>query len=234
MPQSKSINEYASESIQNYLKAIYHLNANGHVASGQEIACAVKVSAPGVTKMLQHLAANELIVYRPYQPVSLTELGEKIALEVIRHHRLLELYLMENLGYGWEQVHAEAERLEHHISEDFENSIERLLGFPQFDPHGDPIPSRDGKMPPIPKQTLFSQIEGSTVVVRRVADEDPALLIYLAERGLRPNVVVVIESREPFGGSLTLKVGDRHERISPDAARFVFVEPAVLGSKSEK
>ena len=212
------------------MKAIYHLNAGGHRASGQEIAAAVKVSAPGVTKMLQHLAANHLIFYKPYQPVSLTELGERIALEVIRHHRLLELYLMESLGYGWEQVHAEAERLEHHISEDFENSIERLLGSPEYDPHGDPIPTRDGRMPRVPTETLFSQSEGTTVVIRRVTDEDPNLLVYLAERHLRPKAVVYIESREPFGGSLSLIIDGCRERISPDAARSVFVEPTAIES----
>jgi len=232
MPGSRSVNEYASESIQNYLKAIYHLNVKGHGASGQEIAAAVKVSPPGVTKMLQHLSANHLVLYTPYQPVVLTPLGEKIALEVIRHHRLLELYLMENLGYGWEQVHAEAERLEHHISEDFETSIERLLGYPKYDPHGDPIPSRDGKMPPIPTATLYSQVEGSTVVVRRVTDEDPDLLVYLAKHGLRPRSVVVVEGREPFGGSLTLLVDGHRERVSPDAAKSVFVEPVNVESKT--
>ncbi len=235
MPGTHNPNEYASESIQNYLKAIYHLNSSGRIgATGQEIAGAVKVSAPGVTKMLQHLAANHLIFYKPYQPVSLTALGERIALEVIRHHRLIELYLMESLGYGWEQVHAEAERLEHHISEDFENSIERLLGFPEYDPHGDPIPSRDGKMPPIPTETLFSQPDGSTVIVRRVTDEDPALLVYLAEHHLRPKAEVVVLGREPFGGSLSLRVDGHDERISPDAARSVFIETAKIESQSEK
>jgi DtxR family transcriptional regulator, Mn-dependent transcriptional regulator len=232
MPSSNAISEYASESIQNYLKAIYNLIASDHNASGQEIASVLKVSAPGVTKMLQHLAANKLIYYTPYQPVTLTELGEKIALEVIRHHRLLELYLMESLGYGWERVHAEAERLEHHISEEFEDIIERLLGFPEYDPHGDPIPSRDGKMPPIPTETLLSQRDGSLVIVRRVTDEDPSLLIYLAEHKLRPKAVVLIEEREPFGGSLNLLIDNNRVRVSPDAARSVFVEPAQLERQS--
>jgi DtxR family Mn-dependent transcriptional regulator len=224
MNPDPTTNKYASEAIQNYLKAIYHLSISGNGASGQEIASAVKVSAPGVTKMLQHLSSGNLIVYKPYQPVFLTPLGEKIALEVIRHHRLIELYLMESLGYSWEQVHAEAERLEHHISEDFEASIERLLNFPEYDPHGDPIPTRDGRMPRIPTESLFDQAVGTTVVVRRVIDEDPALLVYLAERNLRPKAVVLIEAREPFGGSLSIVIDGHSERISPDAARSVFVE----------
>jgi DtxR family Mn-dependent transcriptional regulator len=225
MPTSLNANGYASESIQNYLKVIYHLNSIGARATGQEIAITLKVSHPGVTKMLKHLAANKLVSYTPYQPVCLTELGEKIALEVIRHHRLLELYLTESLGYGWEKVHAEAEKLEHHISEDFETTIEKILGFPEFDPHGDPIPSRDGSMPAISTETLNSQPDGRTVIVRRVVDEDPNLLIYLAELNIRPKILVTIEGREPFGGSIRLAVAGKSERISPDAARSVFVEP---------
>lgn len=218
-----------SEAAQNYLKAIYQLDdGDGRGVPAQDIAAQVRVSGPGVTKMLRHLAALQLIHYTPYQPVRLTEVGEKVALEVIRHHRLLEVYLMESLGYGWEQVHAEAERLEHHISEEFEDSIERLLGFPAFDPHGDPIPTRDGKLPPPVTQTLEAQTEGARLVVRRVTDEDPALLRYLGERGLRPGTAVQILDREPFGGSLQVLVGSREVRVSPQAAQNVFVERATL------
>jgi DtxR family Mn-dependent transcriptional regulator len=222
-----SINSsFVSESVQNYLKVIYQLGCGGRGATGQEIASSMKVSAPGVTKMLHHLASHMLIVYTPYQPVVLTDLGCKIALEVIRHHRLLELYLTQNLGYGWENVHEEAERLEHHISEEFEATIEKLLGYPKFDPHGDPIPSRDGEMPPMITATLADQPVGATVVVRRVVDEDPALLVYLAERNLRPGTYTTVLEREPFNGSIELRVGTLQVRISPDAARSVFVELA--------
>jgi DtxR family transcriptional regulator, Mn-dependent transcriptional regulator len=224
MPDTYINSNFASESIQNYLKAIYQLGYGGRGAAGQEIAGVMKVSAPGVTKMLHHLAAHKLIVYKPYQPVFLTELGEKVALEVIRHHRLLELYLMQSLGYGWEHVHAEAERLEHHISEEFESTIEKLLGFPEFDPHGDPIPTRDGKMPPVTTKTLLSQPTGTKFIIRRVVDEDPNLLIYLADRNLRPGTVATVEEREPFNGSLQLLVAGRRERVSPDAAKHVFVD----------
>ncbi|MBV9852618.1 MAG: metal-dependent transcriptional regulator [Armatimonadetes bacterium] len=215
---------FASEAVENYLKAIYQICQGTEGAPVQDIAEQLGVSAPGVSKMLRHLAAHQLVRYTPYQPVHLTDLGEKIALETIRHHRLLELYLMESLGYGWEQVHSEAERLEHHISEEFEASIERLLGFPSFDPHGDPIPTRDGRMPPPVMVTLGAQEDGARLVVRRVTDEDGDLLRYLGERGLRPGTAVVILDREPFGGSLRLQVADREQRISPEAARHVFIE----------
>lgn len=218
--------QLTTESVQNYLKAIYQLRAQGGEASAQDIATLVGVSGPGVTKMLRYMARHQLVQYMPYQPVQLTPLGEKIALEVIRHHRLLELYLTETLGFGWETVHSEAEKMEHHISEEFEGAIERLLGYPCFDPHGDPIPTRDGKLPRPVTETLAAQADGALLIVRRVTDENPPLLRYLGERGLRPGTVVRLVDREPFGGSLRVHLAQREERISPQAAQNVFVEPA--------
>ena len=215
----------ASEAVQNYLKAIYQIDTYGRGASPQEIAAHMAVSAPAVTKMLRQMSTHQMIEYTPYQPVRLTALGSQIALEVIRHHRLLEVYLTQSLGYGWEQVHSEAERLEHHISEEFEDTIDRMLGFPAFDPHGDPIPTRDGKIPPPVTETLQTQPDGAWVVVRRVTDEDAPLLRYLGERGMRPGVVLRLQHREPFGGSLCVEVDGREERISPPAAQNIFVEP---------
>jgi DtxR family Mn-dependent transcriptional regulator len=216
--------KYISEAVENYLKAIYQLRRDDNGVSAQEIAASIGVSGPAVTKMLYHLAKHQFILHTPYRPVCLTPLGEKVALEVIRHHRLIELYLTESLGYGWEKAHAEAERLEHHISEEFEDAIERLLNYPAHDPHGDPIPTRDGQISPTVTDTLESQADGTRVMVRRVTDEDPALLCYLADRGLRPGTAVVILSREPFGGPLRMQVGDREESVSPQAASNVFVE----------
>jgi DtxR family Mn-dependent transcriptional regulator len=216
-----------SESVENHLKIIYRLSLGDEGASNQKIAASLGITGAGVTKMLNHLSKLGLITYSPYHPARLTPIGEKIALELIRHHRLLELYLMESLGYGWEHVHAEAERLEHYISEEFEDKIERLLGFPQFDPHGDPIPTRDGIVAPLAMNTLSSQEDGSLVVVRRVSDNDSDLLSYLGERNLRPGIVVRLLGREPFGGSLLVNIEDREARISLVAACNVFVEPLV-------
>jgi DtxR family Mn-dependent transcriptional regulator len=226
MSQESSWSNIKSEALENYLKTIFLLTSSGIDASVQEISTRVGVSAAGVSKMLKHLAKHRLVHYVPYQPVVLTELGERVAVEVVRHHRLLEVYLMETLGYGWEKVHSEAERLEHHISEEFEDAIDRLLGFPAFDPHGDPIPTRDGRMPRPVTSTLEAQVAGSAVVIRRVTDEDEALLIYFAERGLRPGTVLSLVDREPFGGSLHLHVNGQVVRITPQAARNIFVEPA--------
>lgn len=223
-PDRETEGPLLSEAVENYLKAVYQIGYGGRGASAQEIAAQVGVSAPGVSKMLRQLAKHQLIRYEPYQRVYLTEVGEKIALEVIRHHRLIELYLMQSLGYDWDKVHGEAERLEHHISEEFEDSIERLLGYPEFDPHGDPIPTRDGKVAPHITDTLEEQAAGAHVVVRRVTDENEELLRYLAARNIRPGTAIELLEREPFGGSLRLRLAAGEERISPDAARHVFVE----------
>ena len=213
-----------SEPVQNYLKAIYAAMDGDGGASQIEIAALVGVTQSGVSKMLRQLERHGLITYEPYHPVHLTELGRRAALETIRHHRLLELYLMQNLGFSWEQVHQEAERLEHHISEEFEDCIDRMMGYPQFDPHGDPIPTRDGQMPPEVRTTLESQPVGAHVVIRRVTDEIRELLTYLAERGLRPGVVLTVSDREPFGGSLIVTMDEHQVRISPEAGKHIFVE----------
>jgi len=213
-----------SEPVQNYLKAIYASTNGDEGASQIDIADLVGVTPSGVSKMLRQLERKNLIRYEPYRPVHLTESGRRIALETIRHHRLLELYLLQNLGYSWEQVHQEAERLEHHISEDFEDRIDALMGYPQFDPHGDPIPTRDGRIPEEVRTTLESQTVGACVVIRRVTDENRDLLCYLAERGLRPGVVLTLDSREPFGGSLIVDIGEQEVRVSPEAAKHIFVE----------
>jgi DtxR family Mn-dependent transcriptional regulator len=232
MPKEKLSNE----TIENYLKAIYTLSQGNGVdkplgpdehrgANQQRIADALGVSISGVSKMLRSMKRSELIEYSPYHPVVLTERGTKIALEVIRHHRLLELYLTQSLGFGWESVHREADRLEHYISEEMEDRMEAALGFPAFDPHGDPIPSRSGTMPEFSRRSLATCIQGERVVVSRVTDEDEDLLRYLGEKGIRPGVRVTVLQREPFGGSYVMQVGDElDQRLSPYAASQVFVD----------
>src|SRR5579871_5840562 len=157
----------ASPSIEDYIKAIYKAHQEAEEVTTQEVAARVGVSAAAVSKMLKRLAELRLIEHTPYQGVRLTEAGEKMALEIIRHHRLLELYLVQALGYGWDEVHEEAERLEHHISEEFEARIDALLGYPATDPHGDPIPKRDGSVAVLPDHALATQVVPARLTIRR-------------------------------------------------------------------
>ncbi len=184
-----------SESIQDYLKTIYELHRDQTRATTNALAARLRVEAASVTGMLKKLAELKLVDYVPYQGAQLTPSGEKIALEVIRHHRLLELYLMEAMGYTWDQVHDEADRLEHAISEEFEDKIATLLGDPKVDPHGDPIPSKTGEVAETSRHTLLMTQPNERVRVQRVRDEDPELLRRMAELGLTPGAIIeIVES----------------------------------------
>jgi len=220
--------------VEDYVKTIYKLQTQTDTVSTSALAERTGTTAAAVTKMLKHLDTLHLVAYTPYHGVRLTPMGEKIALEVIRHHRLLELYLAQAMGYSWDQVDAEAEKLEHYISEDFEDSIERLLGFPMFDIHGDPIPTRDGQMPEAAYESLAAQPDGAALMVRRVSDTDAALLRHLDECGLRPGTAVQVLAREPFGGSLSLQVAGREVRVSPAAACSVFVETLTAAAEETR
>ncbi len=213
-----------SQAVEDYLKTIYKLQGSD-TASTSEIARTMNVSSASVTNMLKRLADLKLVEYQSYRGVTLTPAGEKIALEIIRHHRLLELYLKEVMGYGWEQLHEEAEHLEHHISEEFESKIEELLGYPTHDPHGDPIPTRDGEISPTIDVPLSDVEESETVVIRRLADFDPELLHYLEDLGLMPRVQVRVRRKDPFNGPITLQIDGREQIIGHEVARHVFVTP---------
>jgi DtxR family Mn-dependent transcriptional regulator len=155
--------------------------------------------------------------------VTLTAAGEKIALEVVRHHRLIELFLIETLGYTWDEVHQEADRLEHVISEDFEERVARRLGDPAIDPHGDPIPSKDGSVAAVEQQSLVELETGQSAMVVRVSDANPEALRYAADLGLRPQARVTLVDAEPFGGSLRVRVENAVRSVGRDLARQVYV-----------
>lgn len=211
-----------SESVQDYLKTIYSLNHENERATTNALAARLNVTAASVTGMLKKLAELRLVHYEPYQGATLTPAGKKIALEVIRHHRLLELYLTEAMGYSWDQVHGEAERLEHAISEEFEDRISQLLGHPSVDPHGDPIPTKSGEIAASSRNTLDAADPGSTVRIERVRDEDPALLRLVAELGLTPQTLVTVGERADT--SLAVYLGDGAlRRVSLEVARSIFV-----------
>jgi DtxR family Mn-dependent transcriptional regulator len=214
-----------SQAVEDYLKTIYKLQAGGGTVSTSDIARTMDVSSASVTNMIKRLAQMGLAEYQSYRGVTLTTTGEKVALEIIRHHRLLELYLKEVMGYSWEKVHEEAEHLEHHISEDFEDKIDEMLGYPTHDPHGDPIPTRDGHIADLATHPLAEVLPGAVVVVRRVSDTDPALLDYLEQIGLLPGGHVEVLSRAPFSGPITLRTECGDQVIGHEVARNVFVAP---------
>lgn len=214
--------------MEDYLKAIYHLQDDADTkVRTSEIADALEVTAPTVTSMLDKLKDRDLIEREKYSGVRLTADGERVALEVIRHHRLLETYLNEHLDYSWEEVHEEADRLEHHISDVFATRVEASLDDPERDPHGDPIPTAALELPTTMTATaLFEFDEGERVVVEQVSDRDPEVLEYLADRGIGPGTELVVEEVAPIG-MITVTTQDSPESVSlPErAARHVRVAP---------
>ncbi|HLK56478.1 MAG TPA: metal-dependent transcriptional regulator [Chthonomonadaceae bacterium] len=216
----------ASPSVEDYIKAIYKAQADAETVTTQDIAGRVQVSAPAVSKMLKRLTELRLIEHTPYQGVRLTPAGEKMALEIIRHHRLLELYLVQALGYSWDEVHEEAERLEHHISEEFEARIDALLGHPTACPHGDPIPTREGVVATVASHALTEQRTPAQLTIRRVRDTDSGLLRHLKQLGLLPGTAIEFLEQEPYGGAFVLRVGGDIVRVAPQAAQQIFVGAA--------
>jgi DtxR family transcriptional regulator, Mn-dependent transcriptional regulator len=210
------------ESAQDYLKAIWKLGRGGR-ATTSAIADELGVSPASATGMLKRLASLGLVEHERYHGATLTPAGERVALEVVRHHRLLELYPMQALGLGWDEVHAEADRLEHHLSEEVEARIDAALGFPKRDPHGDPIPTAELELVTDPARMLGELMSGDEAVILCVPDSDPALLRYLAELGLFPERRVTIVERAPFGGPLTVEVEGARHAIAIELAERIAV-----------
>jgi DtxR family Mn-dependent transcriptional regulator len=217
----------ASESVQDYLKTIFKLSRDQESVSTSSIAARLDVAPASVTKMVKRLADEGYLRHAPYQGVALTEAGERIALRTIRHHRLLELYLTRALGFPWDLVDAEAERLEHVISEEMESRIDAALGYPTVDPHGHAIPCREGTLVAEEECTSLAEAEpGMRVRVRRVDDVCPDVLRHLGHLGLYPGAVVVVHERLPFGGHLRIEVQGHEAHIGSEPAGHVFVAPA--------
>jgi DtxR family Mn-dependent transcriptional regulator len=213
-----------SQAVQDYLKVIYTLQASGGAVSTSTLAAAMGVSAPSATGMVKKLSALKLARHARYQGVVLTRTGERVALEVIRHHRLLELYLAEALGYPWDRVHEEACRLEHAISEEFEDKIFEALGRPTRDPHGEPIPTKEGSVAAEDHEPLSELEPGSTGVICQVSDYDGEMLRYLGERGLVPDATVEVLGKEPFDGPLTVRSGKASHSLGRNLARRIRVK----------
>ncbi len=234
-----------SQSMEDYLKALYQLGgastpgdqddpgddavaADPTPVPTTHLANHLDVAPASATSMVKKLAERNLVEHTPYRGAVLTEGGRKMALEVLRHHRLLELYLMEALGYTWDEVHEEACRLEHAVSPRFVERIEEALGHPNVDPHGDPIPRADGSLPDVSRESLLALDEGDEGEVARVADQDPGKLRYLGEQELYPGTRIRLVEKPPeAAGFLRIEVGDREVVLGRDIAAAILVQPTL-------
>jgi DtxR family transcriptional regulator, Mn-dependent transcriptional regulator len=203
--------ESLTRSVEDYLKAIYRLTPEGRAAGTSEIANLLELAPASVSGMVKRLSEHGLLEHVPYKGVQLTEEGRRAALRTIRRHRLIEAYLVAFLGYTWDTVHDEAERLEHAVSDQLVERMASVLGHPSVDPHGDPIPDVDGAIHE-PASTPLSELpEGMFVELRRVDESDPERLRYIASIGLQPGVRVLVVDRQPFDGPITIEVeGQSH------------------------
>lgn len=221
--------------ISDCLKVIYTMQERGQKVSTSAVSEQLGVSDATATMLFKDFASAGWVEHVPYRGVRLTALGEHKAKEVIRHHRLLELYLARQLGYTWDKVHAEADKLEHVISEEFEDKLDALLGYPTVDPHGDPIPSKEGIMTTREGPSLADVEEGQIVHILRVNDQDSEKLCYLGELGLYPEVQVQVVARAPFGGPLRIRVGEEQveQVVGKELAEQIIValpQPSVEAS----
>jgi DtxR family Mn-dependent transcriptional regulator len=215
-----------SEAIQNYAKAIYALEQRGNGAvTNNALAERLGVTAASASSMVKKLDELGLVTHVPYKGVKLTAGGRRVALEVLRHHRLLELYLAESLGVPWDRVHDEAEVLEHVLSEELEELIAEKLGNPTHDPHGDPIPNAALEIEEQPTDALAALATGATGVFVRVSDSDPSMLRYLAELGITPGDRFEVVDRQPFGGPLFARFHDQVRALGGELAAAMRVEP---------
>ncbi len=208
---------------EDYLKAIYELEQRSGSAGTNDIAARLGIAAASVTGMIQRLSRLGLVRAEPYRGARLTHTGRGAALQLIRRHRIIESYLVERLGFGWENVHEEAERLEHAASDELIARMADSIGNPTEDPHGAPIPSADGEVDETPLKSISDLAEGRSATVVRMSDRDPEFLRYLDAMGVRPGARLRVEAREPFGGPITIEVeGERHA-VGVAAAERVYI-----------
>ena len=217
-----------SVTVENYLKTIYHLSDGSRGVATGELARRLKITPGSVTLMLQRLAETGLVKYAAHQGVRLTKKGEKLAIRVVRNHRLLELYLAHALGIPWDEVHEEAENLEHAVSDRLVARIDEYLGHPDRDPHGDPIPDADGKMRTREGTPLAECAPETTFVLLRVPDRSPDFLRYLREGGLIVAAKGTVLENQPSAGIVTVKVGGRSISLSREMAVSILVRPLEL------
>lgn len=212
-----------SEAIEDFLKAVYLLQQERDRVQTSILAETLGITAPSTTEMAKKLARANLVEHEPYRGMRLTTAGQRVALEIIRNHRLLELFLVQALGYAWDEVHEEAERLEHAISERMAQRIAEYLGHPSFDPHGDPIPGPDGDVRQRDLTPLSEWPPNQTGKIARLRDQAPDMLRYLADKGLIIGALVKVLRSDPFEGPLTLCVEGAEQVIGVNVAQYVYM-----------
>ena len=213
-----------TSTVEDYLATIYRVASENQKSTTTIIADKMNVSRATVSSMFKKLAASELITHVLYKGVSLTATGEKIALEIIRHHRLIELYLQDTMGVPWEKVHEEADKMEHILSEEIEDRIDKLLNNPTIDPHGAPIPTKEGYISNDNFRRLSQAKKGEDLVIKRVDEEDSKKLVYLADKGLYPNTALKVTNVEPFNGPITIEIDNTEIIVGNKIADSVFVD----------
>ncbi len=212
-----------TRSQEDYLKALYNLHGDSRPVPTRELAQRLGISSPSVSEMVTRLAAQGLVEHDRYRGQQLTREGRKVALELVRHHRLLEMFLVQVLGYSWDEVHEEAERLEHVISERMEQRIFELLGRPELDPHGHAIPTLAGKVRPVSDRPLSETRAGERVIVQGVSDDDPQRLRELERRGLLPGTRIAVVAGSEYEGPIEVRIKGRRESVPLGLARAMFV-----------
>ncbi len=215
-----------TRSVEDYLKVIYHLSSQGGFAATSEIAAHLEVSAPSVSGMVKRLSETGLIEYVPYRGVQLTAQGRRAALRMIRRHRILEVYLVQQLRYDWDGVHDEAERLEHAVSDELIERMSQALGDPRYDPHGAPIPTAEGEIEEADLVSVADALVGRPLELRQVGTEDPARLRYLAEQGLVPGASLTVTDRQPFNGPTTVRLTLGQRVIGRELAELLWCREA--------
>lgn len=214
-----------STAVEDYLKAVFALETRlGGAVPTTALANRLGITPGSVSAMLRRLADLGLLSHEPYRGVLLTDEGRRVALRTLRNHRLLELFLVEVLDVPWDRVHDEAERLEHAVSDDLVERIATKLGQPEFDPHGDPIPDRELALAEPVTRSLHDLDVGDAARFVRVSDADPAMLRYLAERGVVPGEALTLVDRQPFGGPLTVRLGEAEHALGPELAAAMRME----------
>lgn len=213
-----------TRSVEDYLKSVFHLTSQGGFATTSDIAEMLEVAPPSVSGMMKRLSETGLIEHVPYRGVQLTPQGRRAALQMIRRHRIIESYLTSKLGYDWGDVHVEAERLEHAVSEKLIERMAEALGSPRYDPHGAPIPTAAGEIEEAELITLAAASVGAALVLRQVGDEQPERLRYLADQGLTPGAHLRVEARQPFNGPTTVRLGMETRVVGQELAGLLWCE----------